>query len=65
MEMWAELGHPSTVTIFIGNHTIAAGTPSMELLGHASDGQGIDHLEAAFLDDFITVLCTVAPAICV
>jgi hypothetical protein len=65
MELWEEMGNPSTATIFIGNHTIAGGTPSMELLGHASNGKGIDHLEAAFIDDFITVLCTVVPAACV
>ncbi len=64
MELWEEMGNPSSVTIFIGNHVIAGGTPSMELLGHSADGKGIDHLEDAFFEDFITVFCTVVPAAC-
>lgn len=34
-------GLPNELTIFIGNHTIAEGTPAMEK--HATDGRGIDH----------------------
>lgn len=34
-------GLPNEFTIFVGNHTIAEGTPAMEK--HAMDGKGIDH----------------------
>ena len=34
-------GAPSSFAVFIGNHTIAEGTPAMEK--HGADGQGIDH----------------------
>jgi hypothetical protein len=56
-----DAGVPSSVTIFIGTHTIAEGTPSMSLLGHASDGQGIDHFFDAYGAQLVGALCTVAP----
>lgn len=37
-----DAGLPSTFTIFVGNHTIADGTPAMAR--HAADGKGIDHI---------------------
>jgi len=37
-----EAGLPSQLTIFVGKHTIAEGTPAMEM--HAADGQGVDHI---------------------
>lgn len=36
-----EAGMPSQFTIFVGNHTIADGTPAMDK--HGADGKGIDH----------------------
>jgi hypothetical protein len=36
-----DAGAPSTLTLFVGTHTIAGGTPAMET--GASDGKGIDH----------------------
>jgi hypothetical protein len=35
-------GLPSQLTIFIGSHTIAEGTPAMVM--HASDAHGVDHI---------------------
>jgi hypothetical protein len=35
-------GLPSQLTIFVGRHTIAEGTPAMEM--HAADAQGVDHI---------------------
>ncbi len=35
-------GMPNEFSIFIGNHTIAEGTPAMDK--HAADGKGVDHL---------------------
>jgi hypothetical protein len=35
-------GMPNQFTIFVGNHTIAEGTPAMERFG--ADGRGVDHL---------------------
>jgi hypothetical protein len=37
-----EAGMPAQVTLFVGNHTLAEGTPAMEM--HAADGTGIDHV---------------------
>ena len=34
-------GAPSSFAVFIGNHTIAEGTPAMAK--HGADGHGIDH----------------------
>jgi hypothetical protein len=34
-------GAPSSLAVYIGNHTIAEGTPGMEK--HGADGHGIDH----------------------
>jgi hypothetical protein len=42
-------GMPNEFTIFVGNHTIAEGTPAMDK--HAADGRGIDHA----LDWFPTI----------
>jgi len=39
-------GIPNTLTIFVGTHTIAGGTPA-EARG-SFDGKGIDYLEGAF-----------------
>jgi len=41
VEQGLEAGMPSQFTIFVGNHTIAEGTPGMDM--HAADGKGIDH----------------------
>jgi hypothetical protein len=35
-------GLPAQLTIFVGNHTLAEGTPAMEM--HAADGTGVDHI---------------------
>jgi len=37
-----EAGLPAKLTIFVGNHTLAEGTPAMEM--HAADGTGVDHI---------------------
>jgi hypothetical protein len=37
-----DAGMPNEFSIFIGNHTIAEGTPAMDK--HAADGRGVDHL---------------------
>lgn len=39
-------GIPDTITIFVGNHTIAAGTPAQAR--GTFDQRGIDYLEGAF-----------------
>ncbi len=36
-------GAPKTLTVF-ENHTIAEGTPAIDLNGHATDAKGIDHV---------------------
>jgi hypothetical protein len=35
-------GMPNEFSVFVGNHTIAEGTPAMGK--HAADGKGVDHL---------------------
>jgi hypothetical protein len=42
VETAGEAGLPDQLTIFVGNHTIAEGTPAMER--DTGNGQGIDHL---------------------
>lgn len=37
-----DAGLPAQLTIFVGNHTLAEGTPAMEM--HAAHAQGIDHV---------------------
>ena len=56
-----QMGVPESFTIFIGNHTIAEGTPSMDRNGHASDGKGIDHIFDAYGAQLVGALCTVVP----
>jgi hypothetical protein len=42
VEAAGEAGLPNQLTLFTGNHTIAEGTPAMEM--HAADGTGVDHV---------------------
>ncbi len=37
-----EAGLPAQLTLFVGNHTLAEGTPAMKM--HAADGTGVDHV---------------------
>jgi hypothetical protein len=37
-----DAGLPAQLTLFVGNHTLAEGTPAMEM--HAADGTGVDHV---------------------
>ena len=53
---------PNDVTIYIGNHTIAEDTPSMDRNGHAADGSGIDHFFDAYGAQLFGILCTAAPS---
>ena len=39
-------GVPSSFAVFIGNHTIAEGTPAMDM--HGANGRGIDHFSDWF-----------------
>jgi hypothetical protein len=42
VEAAEDAGLPSQLTLFVGNHTLAEGTPAMEM--HAADGTGVDHV---------------------
>lgn len=53
-----DYGVPTSFTIFTGTHTLAEGTPAMEVLGHAADGKGIDH---AF--DYVPTLAQIAEGV--
>jgi len=44
-------GMPNEFSIFIGNHTIAEGTPAMDK--HGADGKGVDHLGDWFPKAFL------------
>jgi hypothetical protein len=37
-----DAGLPAQLTLFVGNHTLAEGTPAMEM--HSADGTGVDHI---------------------
>jgi hypothetical protein len=42
VEAAEDAGLPAQLTLFVGNHTLAEGTPAMEM--HAADGTGVDHV---------------------
>jgi hypothetical protein len=50
-------GIPATFTIFVSNRTLAEGTPAA--VKHAADGNGVDHLFAAYGERLVAIVFAV------